>query len=322
MLKRGGSGSEDGEAAFEQWKSGVKKASFYPWQMQHFRFGDDTGKAYVTPHLSSITKVWTGYRIMRNQIFSTKAEMGLTIRVHKVPVPYNAGVNDVRRLISQYREGFGVQKTFSVTSANQLKGMTRGKVPNDVFIPVRYTPDGKVISAEIDIKPQVGDIFDQDEMIYWANHLFTRLRVPPKLLFWDTSRQKIAESGTDPENVQLVKFAKTLANAIVSGIRNIIDIELFLNGVMPSDESYKVSVPSSHTTSDLSRARAAALIGQSLIMSQKAGIPVDWWLHYIIGMDEDTVASLEVVDPESIDQEEMAALNQVFGAIDEFNNNI
>jgi hypothetical protein len=279
--------------AFTQKKNGSVVAKFKPWEIHHFRFPYD-GKKYAEPQLLPMTKIWNGYRLLRNQQFAFRSQMSPITRVHRVPVPSQLGADGIKKALKDYSDAVGISRYGTVNTAGDLKLSSRGKVPIDLFIPAIFTPDGKVVETNIRLLNLTQDSFNMDEMNFWANHIFTRLRTPPKMLFWDFSHSKISDGGTDPETAQLRRFAASLMEEVVSGIRRIIDIELFVNGIMPSDEEYQIYYPNISTLADLVRARSGALAAQSVLMAGQAGIDKKWWLRVILGVEEKELESLEI----------------------------
>jgi len=114
--------------------------------------------------------------------------------------------------------------------------------------------------------------------------------VPPKFLFWDMGQARIAEGSSDPQEVPLVKFTSTLQRETAGALKRLMDTELLLHGIVPEPGMYRIVLPSRHTTSQLMRARAAALMGQSILMTAQTGVPTDWWMHYVLGIDQDDIA--------------------------------
>ena len=281
QLKSGGAGSEPGEAAYERYSEGGQLFEQWgPLDIVHIA-RPPVRSGYGTSILRRLILDWQSYRAIERSR-ARQAAVPRRLRVHYVPVPWGASLREEQRIIKAYRQNnLRVMKRYDSSSQTIT---ARAKVATeDVYIPMYYTRDGRSVSGKVDVV-DLSEPLKRDEMEWWVNKVFSCLRVPPQLLYWDLEQTRFSRGTMAPWEEHWARLVHSIQSKIIGGVLDILlrlaALEDLLDKLQDSD--LVISMPTMSWRSEVDDARAWMYRGQAMLMWSKAGFDKSWLAKRIL----------------------------------------
>lgn len=278
-----------GVAAFDQIAGRAEYvASFFAWQIVHFRYGRMQGLPYPTPYFCSARKNWKRLQLLEDGLAVARLVRAYTKLAHEVLMPVGLPRSEQQKIIDDYRKnisksrmvsgGAGTTPVFQKIDAPYF-------VDTDFFIPAYYSEDssGRItkispsVSALDVSNPQLQNLTD---IRYSLNRLISRTKVPAKYLNFDIGQPRFSEQGMGPEEEQFGIVLKKVQMSYKLGVRQVCDLELMLHNINPIDAKYSIVMPeisirnqSRRAQIEESYARAGSMWIAALL---NAGVDIPW----------------------------------------------
>lgn len=240
-----------GVAAFEQMDdAGINViAAWYPFQIVHFRFGAlNANDVYTRPLMYPALTVWKRHLAKLDVITMERLTKSFIVNVHKVPIPIRATPDEVSSKLRSYMENQYQDKiaTYDTTAASfQITKRDKpATVTTDRVIPRYFTPDGKYVDSEIDVKDvtpeglkEIADIELDIKLI------LATIGVPVHYLNFSLGQRAFIDKSSDRADQAFSYQVSLLQQAIIKGIREICDRQLLLKMIDPQSVKYEISLP-------------------------------------------------------------------------------
>lgn len=272
-----------GIAAYDQYDEYCGKVigAFWDYQIVKFSFGyPDRYSIYTRPILKSIIPSYKRHVLKLDTIALYRLTKAFDIIIHKIPTPINATPAQKIALLKSYIEN-QTQDTIATfdTSASKFQVSKREKPQNvvtDFYLSRNYTPDGKVVDADIEVKNhsmtglrEIGDI-ELDIKFYIA-----ALGVPDCYLNNPISPRAFVDKSSDKADEAFAMRIKGIQAAIRKGTKTICDRELLMHGIDPDTAKYEIVLPMVRPSSTRDNAQTTHIRTQTAQMQIEMGIPLE-----------------------------------------------
>jgi hypothetical protein len=218
---------------------------------------------------------WQQYTSIERTLASG-ASRGGKLRIHYIPVPARADMELRERIVKAYQE----QNARVIRAYDSSSSTIRSwKVPpaRDLFVPVLYWPDGKTTQSKIEVVEDGDASVKREDMLWWVNKVFSCLRVPPELLYWDLEESKFSRGSSSPWEEEwarhIQQIQSILAGAILKVILRVAASMGKLEQVYNSD--LLVQLPKQTWRSELDTARALLYRSQAISNLMNAQVAPD-----------------------------------------------
>lgn len=240
-----------GVAAFEQMdEAGINViAAWYPFQIVHFRFGtQNPDDVYTRPLMYPALTVWKRHLAKLDVITMERLTKSFMVNVHKVPIPIRATPDEVSSKLRSYMENQYQDKiaTYDTTAASfQITKRDKpATVTTDRVIPRYFTPDGKYVDSEIDVKDvtpeglkEIADIELDIKLI------LATIGVPVHYLNFSLGQRAFIDKSSDRADQAFSYQVALLQQSIINGLREICNTQLLLKMIDYESVKYEIALP-------------------------------------------------------------------------------
>jgi hypothetical protein len=232
------------------------------WQICPFLFGSKRGYL-TTPPLAAARRGWYRLNKMEDGMAVARLVRAYDKLVHKIPVQQQWATDDILKTIKRYKDAITKRKM-----ENNDGSTTQLDAPLDVATDF-YMPDDGTNRGDVKVltsnNQQLGNLND---LLYSREKLLVRLKVPISSLQL-TSAQKthISKGGGGVSEAQ-IEFARHLRNiqaVIRRGYYRLGDMELLLNGIIPTVGLYEVVLRDIDTADPASDAQILLTCAQAAV---------------------------------------------------------
>lgn len=245
-------------------------ASFYPYQIIHWRIPPFDTDGYGIPFLKSARANWIKLQLCTDTIVMARLVRAYLKLVHKVPVPDNAKSEDIDRLIQKYRDNL-LSKTFSSAADGVLsrtKYPSPYRVDTDFFLPQNERMKGEIQMLD----PSNAQLQNVADIKLLMDRLFARLKVPKARL---ANEQDVRAKATMIEiNTAYAAVITGYQLDFLAGVIDMVNRALFLEGydIDRLDPSLRFSLPSPFIKNEIERANIEQVESQAALNYQRTGV--------------------------------------------------
>jgi hypothetical protein len=254
-------GSKPGEWAYEQVEpdGGRFIAGFYPFQVQHVRWGRSGMSKYGSPMMETARYPFKKLQAMEEALvinWLTRAFARLKFQVDTTGLPQKEAMQKVREMKDAVTRR---------TASTNYEGAHRLSTVQDLFIGNGYTNQGgrweKSLNDVSVIDTSNTGFWNIAAVEYWRTKLVTATGVPKAHLGIEQDINAKATLQWQDE-----RFAKTIRRVQMMGseiIHNTINLELMLQGIDPLTVPYVVEWPSPSMQDETERADVYNALGMA-----------------------------------------------------------
>ena len=304
FVKRGGSRALEGNAGYERYDdSGNRIAAYAPWEVLHLALRP-ISNGLGTSIFHRLVNDWQIYRTLEHkQLLASSGAHNIV--VHYVPVPWGSKPSAVREYIRNYRNSNStLVRKYDPTTGNIITSQSNGR-QGDLYIPLYYTRDGTSISGKVDVVEGVSSYLKREDMIWWVNKVFSCLRVPPPLMYWDLEQARFSRGSMETWEEGWARFIHTIQSYAISGALDLLTRMAFLNYL---DSKLRASTTiidifSLPWRSEIDDARAWLYKGQAVGSLAKAGLNMEWIAEKVLGMNKLSLEKALGASPDLMNQD-------------------
>lgn len=223
---------------------GPSAVEFQRWQVTHFAARPLRPGGYGTAQMASARRLWKALQYTDTSLFIARIVRAYSRLAHHIPVPAGATQAQVQERIRDYKKGATRTDVVEWSGDQRLPSdmVEPLGVDRDWFMPLIFKADGTSIKGEIDLLDPKNDALTEIKDVEYAqNKLFVRLGVPKALL--GLERDVNAKATLTEQGRQFARRVRAAQIAMVKGLKEICDLELLLNGMIPSEAEYDVEFP-------------------------------------------------------------------------------
>jgi hypothetical protein len=243
-----------GECAYEQVDPADADkvlAAFHPLQIVHLRMNWDGFSAYGRSHLRVTRHSWKKLRAIEESMIVgrlTRDYMKLIFYIDTTGLSQE----EARKTIREFKN--------SVTTRGRIdrKGEAPMSVMTDFFMNNSYVRvNGQAMEnrSRIDVlDPKNEGLHNIDDVEYHHRKLISTLRVPPAHMGFE--RDLNAKATLTQQDVQYVRWLRSIQQLVGQALEQIYDTALALNGIDPEEAEYRIAWPMLKATDELAAAQA------------------------------------------------------------------
>lgn len=204
------------------------------WQIAPFIFGERRGYLAVPP-LASARKNWMRLMQIEDSMGIARLTRCYDRLVHRVPVQPNDPPEEGLRKLRSYKNSMTKKKITS--SSGQMNLVDNPMTSNtDIFMP----DDGSGKGGVEVLNFTNNQLANLNDVYYSREKTLARLKVPISYLqIMSSIKTHTGKKGSDEQN-QFARYLKRVQATFKQSLRRIINIELALHGIPPSQGSYKI----------------------------------------------------------------------------------
>lgn len=276
--------------AFVQVKDDKVIAAFYPYQIVQWGYGYSSGDKYHTSILSQIIVPWKRLYLQEDSLALSRLTRALDQKIHHVPIPIELDASEADTIIQSYRNAMENAKMMAYdVSSDSFYDVTNDNpldVTTDFYLPRVYTHDGKTVDGNIEnLKGGVSALENIGDIYWGMNRILAGLGVPMSYLNMRVGGTKAFVDKTPEETKESFSTnVSMLQKEHEKCLREIIDLQLVLKGILPEEIKYRVVYPKvmSHSVLELnSIEHTNASCAQTWL---NMGIPIDIVGRKLLGM--------------------------------------
>lgn len=287
-------GSQGGISAYEQFDSmgNTVVSAFYPFQIAHFKLGEQKSGPYVEPILGKSITLWKRYQAKLDALAVARLTRAFSQRVHKVPVPQQDSFDDKVHKIQEYRKALTEDIVPSFDSSQAKFQFSKrnvvGNVTSDYYVARIYDRTGKIVDTEIEnLEASPAQLRELEDIILDIKILLVTIGVPMHEIGLNIGQKSFVDKSSDKAEEGLLYNVLRLQMALCEGLKHIFDCQLTLSGIDPEKYEYEIVMPriSPHATE--STAKVELMRTQAASTALSAGIPISIIAKRYLGMTKE-----------------------------------
>jgi hypothetical protein len=296
MIHRDNDGTYDPNYAFKQVIPGHVDpiAKFPAWKIAHFANKIGWGDLYGESIFACGLRSWMQVESMESAMIVRRMERASLRYKHVVDVGMVDGGDDsVTKHLGDYRSRHRKLKTID-TSRNMRNQRISMPGEDDIIIGKRD------MQSPADVSVLAGDAYI--EAIGDFNHFFNKFLAglgPPKAHLGIEGED--SKSGVNDKTIVFARKVRAMQIRFIgSGLQQLYWVSMLLRGIDPRSVKYVIFPPSLGTRDELMRAQTQLAHATTIQYLAKAfgqtgeQPSIAWFLRYIMNLDEETVATLEL----------------------------
>ena len=268
-------------------------AKFPEWKVVHFfnavGWGDVYGESLFEPCLRSYIQI----EAMEAGMLIRRLERAAMRYKHIIDVGLiDGGEEDIKKAVEDYRRRH--KKVRTVDGSKNYRMQKISMPPEEDYIIPKRDKD-----SPADIEPMQGDAYIEeigDVMHFWRKWM-SGLGVPSAHLGYEDEGSK---TGVNDKHIVFARRVRRAQLKFIAGLNHLYWVSLILKGIDPRTIKYTIFPPAMGTRDELIRAqimmaRATTVQYLSTAFGTTGEAPTpQWFLKYIMGMDEDVVKDLQL----------------------------
>lgn len=242
------------------------------WQICPFIFGAKKGYLGI-PMLASARRNWQRLSKIEDGMAVARLTRAYDKYVHRIPVKSAWTVSEIMATIKQYRDSITKRKLVTGEGA-----LTQNETPFDVNTDFYLPDDGSGtggITALLGTNLQLGNLND---IYYHREKLLARLAVPIAFLqIMSTQKTHLKSGSVGDADIRFAAFMRRVHASLRVGLRRLLDLELVLNGIVPSTVQYKIELAEIRSKDPMEDAKIELTQAQAAIYFVEAfgALPAD-----------------------------------------------
>lgn len=213
------------------------------WQIVPFFYGAKRGFLTVPP-MASARSGWKRLFAIEEGMATARLIRAYDKYVHRVPVEKSWTPQEITATLKKYKDLITKRKLMSSEGA-----INQNDAPLDVQSDFFLADDGSSrggITSLTSTNTQLGNLND---VYYQREKLLARLKVPVAYLQIQSSMKSHlrASGGMDTVDIQFSRTLRSVQASLRRGINRLCDIELLLNGIVPTKALYYLNLPEINT---------------------------------------------------------------------------
>lgn len=257
-------------------------AAFKKWQIIHFRIQKDRKSKYGSGVLEPAIRVYRQLSFMEDSM--------VIARLTRAPqrYAYLVDVNgmtpeEAEKHIDKVRNKLKKRRTINPRTGKQDLNYNPLSAEEDLFVGVR---DG----SRADVKVLQGDtnLSNIKDVYYFQNKLFSATKVPKSYLGLE---QDVNSKGTVTEQeIQFARTVRRIQNAIATGLKEMFDFVLALNGIAPSNVEYRIILPTISMIDELRKWQSRLVKMQvAQLYQQVFGVNSEYLMRTFLNMTDEEI---------------------------------
>lgn len=235
--------NQAGECAFDQREAlnGRLIASFYAWQITHFRWNRRGTERYGRALLRTARLTWKKLKAAEESLIIARLQRAWMRFVHTIDTT-GMTTEEARQAVMRYRQE--LTRKFIVDTQMRESPF---EVTSDFYLAGGYIRDldgAKFLPKHAKIEVLQGDhavLAAIHDIEYFQNKLFASLRIPKAYLGFE--RDVNSKSTLTTQDVQFARVLRRVQNVLSQGYKEIFDFGLALAGIDPTQVHYAVRWP-------------------------------------------------------------------------------
>lgn len=278
-------------------------AQFKKWQVIQFRVQKNGTDLYGTSVLDPAVKVYRQLAMMEDSMVIarlTRAQQKYAFMVDVDGKTDDEAFNHIDRVKNRMKK----RKTVNPRTGRQDLNYNPLAAEEDVYIGTRE-------KAKADVKVLQGDtnLSNIKDVHYFQNKLFSATKVPKSYLGLEGD---VNSKGTVTEQeIQFARTGRRIQQAILTGVDDLFDFVLSLNGIDRESVTYQIAMPAISMVDEL-RKWQARLVKVQVAKEYKTLLSVDeefTMRHYLKMSEEEIQEALEHRDEMADVANELAKVN-------------
>lgn len=292
--------SKMGFAPYDQIIDDNLIAAFYEFQILHFMYGATKGDVYAKPILQSAVRNWKRLQAGEDSVAVARIIKAYNQLVHHVPIPVDSTPAEKTEYIKTYK---AMMQRADVADWDTTNSYTKwdsvpdpNTVATDIYVPRLFDQNGHAIDGDVKsiggTNPHITNVQDLDRSL---NRILCVLKVPAKILNYDTGQRHFVDTGDDERDEQFGRMLRRVQKAVKQEYYTVCDLELALNGIDPSTVDYTLKMPPIAIRAEERVAKIENQRGQTATYWTSAGVPDEMiWSKALGFTDEEVLAAQQM----------------------------
>ena len=295
-------GSVDPRDAYVQLLPGQREpvATWPAWKIVQFSNRKSRSSHYGTSIFESCMRSYIQLEAMEAAMIIRRLERAPLRMKHVLDVGHLASEQETKAAKEDYRRANRKVKT---VDSNRNLSLQRISMPADEdYLVAKRSKD-----SPADISPLEGDahIDKIDDFSHFFNKWLSGLGPPKAHLGYesDTMRSVVTDL-----HIVFARKGRRMQMHFIKGLNHLYWVELILRGIDPRSLKYSILPPALGTRDELVRAQiqlahSTTVRNLSSSFAQSGKMPsIPWFLRYVMGLDQDTIEGLDLVDVMQVGQ--------------------
>ena len=257
-------------------------AAFKKWQIIHFRIQKDRKSKYGSGILEPAIRVYRQLSFMEDSMVIARLTRAPQRYAHLVDVN-GMTPEEAEKHIDKVRNKLKKRRTINPRTGKQDLNYNPLSAEEDLFVGVR---DG----SRADVKVLQGDtnLSNIKDVYYFQNKLFSATKVPKSYLGLE---QDVNSKGTVTEQeIQFARTVRRIQNAIATGLKEMFDFVLALNGIAPSNVEYRIILPTISMIDELRKWQSRLVKMQvAQLYQQVFGVNSEYLMRTFLNMTDEEI---------------------------------
>ena len=257
-------------------------AAFKKWQIIHFRIQKDRKSKYGSGVLEPAIRVYRQLSFMEDSMVIARLTRAPQRYAHLVDVN-GMTPEEAEKHIDKVRNKLKKRRTINPRTGKQDLNYNPLSAEEDLFVGVR---DG----SRADVKVLQGDtnLSNIKDVYYFQNKLFSATKVPKSYLGLE---QDVNSKGTVTEQeIQFARTVRRIQNAIATGLKEMFDFVLALNGIAPSNVEYRIILPTISMIDELRKWQSRLVKMQvAQLYQQVFGVNSEYLMRTFLNMTDEEI---------------------------------
>lgn len=236
------------------------------WQIVPFLYGTKYGYLHVGP-LAAARRNWLRIQKMEDGMAVARLIRAYDKLVHRVPVKENWTKDEIMGAIRRYKDS--ITKKRMVSDNDKLN---QGDMPFDAQTDF-YIPDDGSKRGGVDLLSGTNNqLMNLTDIYYLREKLLARLKVPLQFMqIMSTQKTHISSGkGTPDVNLQFARTLKGIQSSVRRGIKRLFDLELMLQGIIPTEGLYDIILCPIRVQDDTEQAKIELTLAQAAVYFAEA----------------------------------------------------